>query len=891
MRELVVLMILMLGGSGVLGLYEDQAYKFDWRKQLIGKVEDLEFLAAGVDTAILVRTQKNVLAALDSDDGKLLWRHKFEDSAETGKILAIGRLNRNVVSVSGSSNIFLRLWEPLHGALVQEHFIKLASAPTHAHLVDNNLHFVFVKPNGMDIVTYTFDTKKFTEGSHKKVSTETTEVEKCVGLDNLLVCSTPSGLIYTQINSKEPSKAEMIPVADIQGSTLARRGTRIQVENSAGSVSTFKVENGKLVKQADITNIVSECPGVEVKQECSEWGTDSEGNKYCAQYADNILTRFKGEETTVKLASYRGKLEAVWSECGADPQAYQLILAFQDGGLVSVTPRGNIMFTREEGLTSVHKAEFVNIGFEDKSSTFGPLYLHHENMFDPATLAQNFINRMKRHILQLREFISSLIQLKFLEKNSAATLDRFGLNKMIVIATEHNKLYGMESISGKLMWQLYFPGRFTSAEGFESKSQAYLLIQRDGRAGGEAQAVLIYAHAHSVHHMMTFDPLTGKMISNEPLNMHLDQALLLPEFSDHEIKPILLVGKDGNVAVHPRAAAECLRSGPPLFVLSGPTNSKLVGSKVVPSQEGSGVSLVPVWSLVTPSTEIVSVKTRNPIERVHSAGRVLADRSVLFKYMNPNLALVAAQGTDSSAKLFLNIYLLDMVTGKVHYSATHKKVLGPYHTVHSENWAVYSFYNEKARRAELVSLEMYEGKTQTNATVFSSIENKVIPLVERQAYILPVSDVRALKETVTEQGITSKHLLIGSAVGNVLDLPLHLVDPRRPPLDTPAGMREPGIPPYIPELPMPHESIMNYNQTILGMKDILTSPSGLESTTLVFVHGLDLYGTRITPSKGFDLLKEDFDYIMISAVILGLVLASYITRKLAQKKMLTKAWK
>ncbi len=34
----------------------------------LGKVEDLEFLAAGVDTAILARTQKNVLAALGKEN-------------------------------------------------------------------------------------------------------------------------------------------------------------------------------------------------------------------------------------------------------------------------------------------------------------------------------------------------------------------------------------------------------------------------------------------------------------------------------------------------------------------------------------------------------------------------------------------------------------------------------------------------------------------------------------------------------------------------------------------------------------------------------------------------------------------------------------------------------
>jgi len=234
---------------------------------------------------------------------------------------------------------------------------------------------------------------------------------------------------------------------------------------------------------------------------------------------------------------------------------------------------------------------------------------------------------------------------------------------------------------------------------------------------------------------------------------------------------------------------------------------------------------------------------------------------------------------------------VDMVTGKVFFSATHKKVGGPFHVVHSENWAVYTFFNEKARRTELVSLELYEGKLQSNSTMFSSIDNMVVPLVERQAYIVPVSEVTALTETITGKGITSKHLLVANSQGSVLDLPLHMVDPRRPALNTPAHLREPGIPPYIPELPMPHESILNYNQTVSGIKGILTSASGLESTVIVFVYGLDLFGTRMTPSKGFDLINPDFDYLMISAVLVVLVALSYLTRRLAQRKMLNQAWK
>ena len=277
--------------------------------------------------------------------------------------------------------------------------------------------------------------------------------------------------------------------------------------------------------------------------------------------------------------------------------------------------------------------------------------------------------------------------------------------------------------------------------------------------------------------------------------------------------------------------------------------------------------------------------------------------------MNPNMALVIAEGQDAQSKTMITVQIVDLVTGKIFFSANHKKVVkstvyaystvnksfvfqvtGPFLGVHSENWAVYSYYNEKARRTEVVSLEMYEGKAQSNATTFSSVQSSVAPLVERQAYILPL-DILALEETMTTKGITSKHLLVAGSDGSCLDLPMHMLDPRRPPPNTPAHLREPGIPPYIPELPVPHESILNYKQRVEAIRGVVTSPSGLESTVIVMVYGLDVYGTRLAPSKGFDLIKDDFDYLMISAVILGLIVASFVTRRLAQLKMLNQAWR
>jgi hypothetical protein len=80
---------------------------------------------------------------------------------------------------------------------------------------------------------------------------------------------------------------------------------------------------------------------------------------------------------------------------------------------------------------------------------------------------------------------------------------------------------------------------------------------------------------------------------------------------------------------------------------------------------------------------------------------------------------------------------------------------------------------------------------------------------------------------------------VALANGGILEIPWVFVDPRRPITVTPE-MREEGVIPYMPELPMPSESIINYNQTVQRVKGIHTTPSGLESTCLVFVYGLGM---------------------------------------------------
>lgn len=65
----------------------------------------------------------------------------------------------------------------------------------------------------------------------------------------------------------------------------------------------------------------------------------------------------------------------------------------------------------------------------------------------------------------------------------------------------------------------------------------------------------------------------------------------------------------------------------------------------------------------------------------------------------------------------------------------------------------------------------------------------------------------------------------------------------------------------------------------------------MPSAFQVVAYGLDIYQTRVYPSKQFDVLKDDYDYVLISSVLFGLVFATMITKRLAQVKLLNRAWR
>lgn len=99
-----------------------------------------------------------------------------------------------------------------------------------------------------------------------------------------------------------------------------------------------------------------------------------------------------------------------------------------------------------------------------------------------------------------------------------------------------------------------------------------------------------------------------------------------------------------------------------------------------------------IWRLNFEDEKIISIASKLHNDRIHSHGKVLGDRSVLYKYLNPNMIGVVTSGEDNQQVPFINIYLVDTITGSIINSFNHKRCRGPVRIVHSENWFFVIFF-------------------------------------------------------------------------------------------------------------------------------------------------------------------------------------------------------
>lgn len=123
---LVAVSTVRLSQFGAYALYEDQAGKLDWRQRFIGKPLYVyaDHGSVGSSQRIVVATEKNVLASLNTRNGALAWRQVLEHDGGMHAVSSSGEL----ITVSGNAP-FVRSWDVHTGVLQWEKTLPRSSAP------------------------------------------------------------------------------------------------------------------------------------------------------------------------------------------------------------------------------------------------------------------------------------------------------------------------------------------------------------------------------------------------------------------------------------------------------------------------------------------------------------------------------------------------------------------------------------------------------------------------------------------------------------------------------------------------------------------------------------------------------------------------------------------
>ncbi len=110
------------------------------------------------------------------------------------------------------------------------------------------------------------------------------------------------------------------------------------------------------------------------------------------------------------------------------------------------------------------------------------------------------------------------------------------------------------------------------------------------------------------------------------------------------------------------------------------------------------------------SGHVISSIARPSTGPIASYGRVLGDRSTLYKYLNPHLV---AFSTRHKTEPLGSVYIIDSTTGRIVFRTTIEGVEGDIQVAMAENWVVYAYsqvgdVTEGKSGNRLVSMEMFE---------------------------------------------------------------------------------------------------------------------------------------------------------------------------------------
>ncbi|XP_068652377.1 uncharacterized protein [Aristolochia californica] len=829
------------------------------------------------------------LHAVSSIDGEILWRKDF--STESLEIMQI--------------------FQPVEGDVIY------AVGVVGSSQVDT----FQINPKNGDLVKHYSETYHGGFSGHLSLLASDTLVAMDATRSTLVLITLPSG----GINFHQIHVSDLVYDVSEAATLLPLKLSNMFAVKTASLLVLFKVRNGKTLEVVEKTSYpAAVSDGLLLAEGQEAFGIvqhEGSGIHLKVKVADNVGSDLLNE--LFKTDNQKGVIEKVFinNYIRTDrSHGFRALIVMEDHSLLLVQ-QGEVVWSREDGLASVIDMTTSQLPVEKKGVSV-------------AKVERNLFEWLKGHILKLKgtlmlagpEDIAAIqgMRLKNSEKNKM-TRDHNGFRKLLIVLTKAGKVQALHTGDGRVVWSFLVP-LLRKSEACETPSAlniyqwrvphhhamdenpSVLVVGRCGR-GSEALGVLSF-----------IDSYTGRELHSVKLTHSIVQVFPLPFTDSTEQRLHLLLDYQKRAHLYPRSSDSLntfLKEQANIYWYSVDSERGIIRGHTL---RGNCMSEViddycfdtrELWSIVFPAEteKIATIASRKPNEVVHTQAKIIADQDVMYKYISKNMLFVAtvspkAAGDIGSAtpeEASIVIYLIDTITGRILHRITHPGAQGPIHAVCGENWVIYHYFNLRAHRYQMSVIEIYDQSRADNKDVWKLVlgkHNLTSPIssysrpevvVKSQTYFFSHS-VKTIAVTSTAKGITSKQLLIGTVGDQVLALDKRYLDPRRSPNPT-QSEKEEGIIPLTDSLPIIPQAYVTHLLQVEGLRGIVTVPATLESTSQVFSYGVDLFFTRVAPSRTYDSLTEDFSYALLLITIVALVAAIFVTWVLSEKKELQEKWR
>jgi ER membrane protein complex subunit 1 len=403
--------------------------------------------------------------------------------------------------------------------------------------------------------------------------------------------------------------------------------------------------------------------------------------------------------------------------------AARILLTTQDGSIHLLRNNEHI-WTREESLSHIlpEITVFLDLPVPEPK---GQLHV------SSADILSAYIGRVTAHIRQLRNLPAGLAAFarhfatgRYEEVEvGSVNRDAFGLRKFVIVASRLGKLLALDSANGgNVVWSRILPAG-TRVKGM------WVLRESSARRGKPPVIGVLTVNDSLDSKFLQVDGLTGQILVQEDVgDVPIVKSFLAPgETIDSEQRRIVVaITDDHRPIVLPSSSEEAslfstLADKVYFSVREADAIQGFVLDSVYPPVPFVGSSqsfeAIPTWRFEAPAdSHIATLSFRRPDENVASIGRVLGDRSVLYKYLNPNLIVVSVVHPTTSV---LTVYLLDNVSGGIIVEFKYEdidvsKTVATEITENSVYWAYYGNGNkgEQGRGTRVTAVELYELQTK-----------------------------------------------------------------------------------------------------------------------------------------------------------------------------------